>query len=176
MPFECRLSQTPEISLWKCQICIRWEFDSSGARLDEVQEIPFGVEMTDPRDVELALRRAQAAVLNPKMPSERILRMGLDELRKIAKSNQLSFSRNAVCVDISGPQLADIAFVDLPGMPLKSPPFCHLLTNSSLCTGIIQNADQEVVDLVEDVVKFHIRGNCLILVALPMSGAYILGK
>lgn len=36
--------------------------------------------------------------------------------------------------------------------------------------GIIQNADQDIVDLVENVVKFHIQGNCLILVALPMSG------
>ena len=37
--------------------------------------------------------------------------------------------------------------------------------------GIIANAEQEIVDLVEEMVISHIRGNCLILVALPMTGA-----
>jgi len=36
--------------------------------------------------------------------------------------------------------------------------------------GIIQNAESEVVKLVEDLVISHIKGNCLILVALPMTG------
>lgn len=40
-----------------------------------------------------------------------------------------------------------------------------------LVLGIIANADQEIVDLVEEMVVSHIRGNCLILVALPMTGA-----
>ncbi|KAF7800197.1 hypothetical protein EIP86_011444 [Pleurotus ostreatoroseus] len=77
--------------------------------------------------------------------------MRVDELKK-ARPNQLLFSRNAVCVDLSGPQLADLAFVDLPG--------------------IVQYADDSIVKLVEDLVKSHIsrdKGNCLILVTLPMS-------
>ncbi|EKM52205.1 uncharacterized protein PHACADRAFT_198273 [Phanerochaete carnosa HHB-10118-sp] len=63
--------------------------------------------------------------------------------------NELAFSRNAVCMDISGPEMADLAFVDLPG--------------------IIQNASSDTVQLVEDLVKSHIKGNCLILVTLPMN-------
>lgn len=36
--------------------------------------------------------------------------------------------------------------------------------------GLIQNAEPEVVQLVEDLVVSHIKGECLILVALPMTG------
>ena len=38
------------------------------------------------------------------------------------------------------------------------------------CLGIVQNAEDEVVRLVEDLVTAYVKGNCLILVALPMSG------
>lgn len=41
--------------------------------------------------------------------------------------------------------------------------------------GIIQNAEPEVVRLVEDLVISHIKGNCLILVALPMTGTFVTG-
>lgn len=37
--------------------------------------------------------------------------------------------------------------------------------------GLIANADNEIVQLVEEMVVSHIKGNCLILVALPMTGA-----
>ena len=37
--------------------------------------------------------------------------------------------------------------------------------------GLIQNDERELVDLVEDLVRSNITGECLILVAIPMSGA-----
>ena len=100
---------------------IRWEFGQDGKRQDEVQEVKFGPELTRPQDVELTLRRAQARLLNPNMPLDVFLHMGIDELKK-PRPDQLKFSRNAVCVDISSPQLVDLAFVDLPGKgsPLMS--------------------------------------------------------
>jgi hypothetical protein len=39
--------------------------------------------------------------------------------------------------------------------------------------GIIQNAEPEIVKLVEDMVISHISGNSLILVALPMTGTVL---
>lgn len=111
-PFECRLSYSP--NEWRCKISIRWEFDDFGDRRDEVREEQFGEVITTPEDVEIALRRVQTAVLNPKLPSKQFVDMGVNELKR-AKPSQLPFSRNAVCVDLSGPQMADIAFVDLPG-------------------------------------------------------------
>ena len=68
------------------------------------------------------LRRAQAAVLNPstsKLESEktreaaRYVRMTAEEVRRI--KNKLKFSANAICMDLRGPGLTDLAFVDLPG-------------------------------------------------------------
>ena len=37
-------------------------------------------------------------------------------------------------------------------------------------TGLIQNDSKDVVELVEDLVLSNIRGQCLILVTVPMSG------
>ncbi len=39
--------------------------------------------------------------------------------------------------------------------------------------GIVANADDDTVRLVEDLVISNIKGNCLILVTLPMSGTYL---
>jgi hypothetical protein len=39
-----------------------------------------------------------------------------------------------------------------------------------LLVGLIQNAESEIVKLVEDMVLSHIERDCLILVTLPMTG------
>ncbi|KAG7448030.1 P-loop containing nucleoside triphosphate hydrolase protein [Guyanagaster necrorhizus] len=148
-PMECRLSSSSK--LWQCKISIRREFDKNGERMDDISETPFGGVITDKSAVESILRRAQLSVLNPAIPIEKILVSTLDELTKWSKESQSMqpFSRNVVCVDLSGPDLTDLSFIDLPGL--------------------IQNAESNVVSLVEDLVVSHIKGNCLILVALPMT-------
>ncbi|KAI0698694.1 P-loop containing nucleoside triphosphate hydrolase protein [Earliella scabrosa] len=150
-PMECRLSNTSEA--WSCQISIRWEYDGDGKRADEVSEVVFGDVLLNKDDVEPMLRRAQAAILNPTIPLSRFLDADIDTVRaggvKVLGSKPLAFSRNVICVDLAGPELVDLSFVDLPG--------------------IVQNADQEVVQLVEDLVTSYVEGNCLILVTLPMS-------
>lgn len=104
-------------SPWTCQISIRWEYDDKGKRLGRVDEIPFGRPIANPGDVELAIRRAQAAVLNPDSPSSFFVGMSEQELTDTSANNQkaLSFSCNAICVDLSGPDLTDLSFIDLPG-------------------------------------------------------------
>ncbi|KAJ8092575.1 hypothetical protein PM082_006900 [Marasmius tenuissimus] len=146
-PIECRLTSSEEP--WSCQIYIREEYGSTGKRLDEVKNKPFGRVITNKADVEDALRRAQFAVLNPKVDHQTILKTSIDSLSDLSTPQSMSFSRNVVCVDLKGPDLTDLAFIDLPG--------------------IIQNADDETVSLVEEMVVSHIDGNCLILVALPMT-------
>jgi hypothetical protein len=85
--------------------------------LDKVSEVRFGPLITDKGHVELALRRAQAAVLNPSLPDTSFLACSVDELKNGARGNQrtLPFSRNVVCVDLEGPSLTDLNFIDLPG-------------------------------------------------------------
>ncbi|KAK7676574.1 hypothetical protein QCA50_020450 [Cerrena zonata] len=145
-PMECRLSHSS--GGWGCQVSIRWEFKEDGARQDEVCEVPFGPAITSKADVEAVLRRAQTAVLNPSRPLSDFLLTDVNKLQNMG-SKQLKFSRNTVCVNLQGPEFTELAFVDLPG--------------------IIQNAESETVKLVEDLVLSHIRGNCIILVTLPMS-------
>ncbi|KAJ7934585.1 P-loop containing nucleoside triphosphate hydrolase protein [Mycena leptocephala] len=147
-PMECRLSSSS--NSWSCRISIRLEFDASGRPRQEVLERRFGDMITNKDEVEIGLRRAQFAVLNPSVSFEEILAMSAEDVKNgIPDLTPLPFSRNVVCVDLEGPQLTDLMFLDLPG--------------------IIANAEQEIIDLVEEMVVSHIRGNCLILVALPMT-------
>ena len=114
---ECRLSNTSEA--WSCRISIRWEYGDDGKRADEVSEVAFGDVLLNKGDVEPMLRRAQAAILNPTIPLSHFLDADIDTLRaggvKVSGSKPLAFSRNVICVDLAGPELVDLSFVDLPG-------------------------------------------------------------
>lgn len=147
-PMECRLSSS---TTWTCQIFIRREFDKSGRLLDKVSELPFGDPIRNKDQLEFALWRAQVAVLNPHLPLSSFLAHSGDQLCKhpFVSKDTLSFSRDTICVDLEGPELTELAFVDLPGL--------------------IQNAPSKIVHLVEDMVISYIKGNCLILVAMPMT-------
>ncbi|KIJ68611.1 hypothetical protein HYDPIDRAFT_146952 [Hydnomerulius pinastri MD-312] len=145
-PMECRMASSD--GPWSCRISIRWEFDDKGRPENSVSEVPFGDVIHDKGEVELALRRAQAAVLHPGIPATQFLGLSAEKLRNV-KGFTLAFSRNVVCIDLEGPDLTDLSFIDLPG--------------------IIQNAEPEIVKLVEDVVTSNIQGNTIILVALPMT-------
>ncbi|KAA1467036.1 P-loop containing nucleoside triphosphate hydrolase protein [Dentipellis sp. KUC8613] len=148
-PMECRMSSADE---WSCQISIRWEYEADNLKKKDVSEVPFGDLIADPREVELQLRRAQAAVLNPHVRTHDFLTMSAHQIKAGVKSNvkPLLFSRNVVCVDLQGPDLVDLSFIDLPGL--------------------IQVADDPMLlQLVEKLVVDHIAGNSLILVVVPMS-------
>ena len=76
--------------------------------------------LTDKRDVEPMLRRAQAAVLcqgSSGASVEAFVEMDPEEAREKARREGRAFSRNVVCVELAGPELTDLSFVDLPGKP-----------------------------------------------------------
>ena len=77
----------------------------------QVAEIPFGTAITDKSEVEERIRRAQLAILNP---SKRALDF-LGSLGQIDEANEKSFSSDLVSVRISGKEVDDLSFVDLPG-------------------------------------------------------------
>ncbi|RPD70203.1 hypothetical protein L226DRAFT_574923 [Lentinus tigrinus ALCF2SS1-7] len=146
-PIECRLAPAPD---WSCQISIRWEFDEHNKRLNDVREVPFGTRITEKSDVESMLRRAQVAVLDQKTATDHFLTMDDESLKCLLHSKQVArFSRNVVCVALSGPGLANLSFIDLPG--------------------IIHNATDDVVEMVRDLIRSYLQGNSLILVVLTMS-------
>ncbi|KAJ7797153.1 P-loop containing nucleoside triphosphate hydrolase protein, partial [Mycena olivaceomarginata] len=115
-----------------------------------ISETPLGDVLHDKHVLELMLRRAQLAVLDPGTDLATIMRMDVKEIKERSSNPSIAaFSKNLVCVDLEGPDLTDFQFVDLPGL--------------------IQNAASDIVRLVEEMVVDHISGNCLILVAIPMT-------
>ena len=100
---------------WSCRIKLRFDYDSSGRSSLQQKEISFGPTITDRNDVEIWLRRAQAAILNPDLAPERFHTMSIQELRNLPSTNSLKFSRNVVSIFIEDPSATDLSFVDLPG-------------------------------------------------------------
>ncbi|KZS86992.1 P-loop containing nucleoside triphosphate hydrolase protein [Sistotremastrum niveocremeum HHB9708] len=151
-PTECRL--TASSGKWECQISLRIEFDTKGKRLSKPKIVQFGAIIKDKTLVEIALRRAQAQILagdpTDKGTMSKLLMMNEDEIRTFSEQASFQkFSKNTICLDITAPDVVDFQFIDLPG--------------------IIQNAEPELVNMVETMVTENITGNSIILVTLPMS-------
>ncbi|EGN91813.1 hypothetical protein SERLA73DRAFT_127992 [Serpula lacrymans var. lacrymans S7.3] len=109
-PTECRLSHSDEP--WKCLVSLRFITGSNGQPLDQVRNKKFGPPITDKAEVEDRIRRAQRAILNPGKPFLDYLQGGL----RATERTELSFSKNCVSLAISGPDVPDLSFCDLPGL------------------------------------------------------------
>jgi hypothetical protein len=109
-PIECRLSRTDKP--WQCIVSLRFIVDASGQLLDQVRNEQFGDIIYDKAEVEARIRRAQHAILNPHKTRESVLNEG--SIRKEDPSLP-KFSVNCVTLQISGPDVADLSFCDLPG-------------------------------------------------------------
>lgn len=115
---ECSMYSTDEA--WSCKISLRFVYDENNRPLADVRCVPFGPKLSDKSEVELLLRQAQAAILNPHMRPEGFLEKTAEDLQYYRtedafENGTLKFSRNAVVVDISDPDSADLSFTDLPG-------------------------------------------------------------
>ncbi|KAG1856026.1 P-loop containing nucleoside triphosphate hydrolase protein [Suillus subalutaceus] len=146
-PMECTMSSYA--TSWSCTITLRMGFDNNGKDMPKTVTVPFGRAITDRNEVEVWLRRAQAAILNPNVPSSSFHRKTIEELRSL--KNTLKFSRNVVCVSIEDPDATDLSFYDLPGL--------------------IQNEEAETVALVKSLAEHYTKKeNTIILTTIPMSG------
>lgn len=103
-PTECRLSCSTES--WKCDVFLR--LTEGGKTRDE----KFGDTIIDRSKVEERIRQAQRAILNPKIRKEKGAKYYLTEDDEFI---ELTFSKDCVSLQISGPDVADLSFVDLPG-------------------------------------------------------------
>lgn len=144
---------------WNCKISLRFETREDGKALARIREIPFGDELSSPEKVEGALRRAQLAILNPSVsPHAFVTATEADvSLAKggqliLGSTNKLSFSSNLICIDIEGPEVTDLAFLDLPG----------------IISNVDEGEDENNIDLIKSMVDRVITGNCLILLTLSM--------
>ncbi|KAI0368237.1 hypothetical protein BV20DRAFT_480715 [Pilatotrama ljubarskyi] len=152
-PMECTIL-TAQSSAWSCAISLRFlDGDRQASQTRTVQG--FSPLLTRKADVELWIRRAQAAVLCPHMPMETFRNKSRDELRVLTDADVdpavLRFTRSVVVVDIEDPSGVDLSFVDLPGL--------------------VQNVeDDSIIALVEQMVKEYIQQeSTVILVTLPAT-------
>jgi len=161
-PIECHMSSasTP----WRAIVSIRRIVDSDGKPLERLTLTPFGSPIDDRSEVEMRIRQAQQALLNPDMPMEMFLTS-----RGMSKPSALRFTRNSIVVEIKGQGVDDLAFVDLPGRYILK--WVFQITHRTFCTGVIasvgpdgrENDIQEVEELVSEIIKDP---HCLILLLI----------
>ncbi|KAH9965467.1 P-loop containing nucleoside triphosphate hydrolase protein [Russula dissimulans] len=114
-PTECQLSRSDES--WTCVVSLRIVTED-GSTLAQPRRVDFGDPITSKADVTERIRRAQCAILNPQTLSLFFLDCPPDSLEE----RQLSFSHNSVCLEISGKDVDDLSFVDLPGLIVGGEP------------------------------------------------------
>ncbi|KAJ7641667.1 P-loop containing nucleoside triphosphate hydrolase protein [Roridomyces roridus] len=151
-PMECTMSG--ESDSWSCQISLRFDYKQDGSKYATPETHAFGSILTDKTAVELWLRRAQAAILHPHIQYQNFYTKTEDQLKNPpADDRRLSFSKNAVLVELRDSTLTDLGFVDLPGL--------------------IQNDAPEAIRVVRDLTVSRITARkTLILVTIPMSGKF----
>jgi hypothetical protein len=109
---------------WRCSIGIIYTVDSNGDPLSVQEQIPFGPDINSVNEVCDRIERAQVAILHPdRDPIEFV------NSRFLNKS-ECGFSFNSIVVEISGPDVIDLSFVDLPGTHYLSPQELHRLMPS----------------------------------------------
>ncbi|KAJ7027364.1 P-loop containing nucleoside triphosphate hydrolase protein [Mycena alexandri] len=107
-PTECRLSRSD--TPWKCVVELRFVTDKNGQTLGQPRTESFGDPILDKSKVEDRIRRAQRAILNPSKSARTFLEDDDED------ATEVSFSTNYISLQISGPEIADLSFVDLPGL------------------------------------------------------------
>ncbi|KIK81251.1 hypothetical protein PAXRUDRAFT_832978 [Paxillus rubicundulus Ve08.2h10] len=158
-PTECKLSHSD--SPWKCIVKLHFSTNPKGASIP-VRLVPFGDPITSKSLVEDRIRRAQRAILNPSVDPKKYLHG-----KTASNENELSFSKNYVSLEISGKDLADLSFVDLPG----------------LIASVGRAGDERDIELVKSLVTSYIKkDSCVILLTVACEtdfenqGAHHLAK
>lgn len=162
-PTECRLARAD--GRWRCSVALRFTVDENGQALGQARTVAFGDVIYDKVDVEDRLRRAQRAILNPRRRPDYFLSTESDEVEE--PEGQLTFSSNCVELRISGPEVADLSFCDLPG----------------LIASVGRSGNSNDIALVENLVKSYIKKpSCVILLTVACEtdfenqGAHRLAK
>ncbi|KAJ7249503.1 P-loop containing nucleoside triphosphate hydrolase protein [Mycena haematopus] len=129
-PTECRLAYSD--APWKCTVDLHFITDKDGQSLGQPRNEPFGDPILDKSGVEDRIRRAQRAILNPSKPA----RYFLDE-EEDDDPTEVSFSTNYISLQITGPEVADLSFVDLPGENSTSAPSAEVATNIAMVQSLV---------------------------------------
>src|SRR6187551_2775815 len=109
---ECTTSTA---STWSCDIYIREKYGANGNELPgKPSKTDFKTGITNPGELELWIRRAQAAVLflGHRSPAD-FHGMNAVEIRALLDTDEraLPFSKNSVGVDVKGPEATRLRFI-----------------------------------------------------------------
>ncbi|KAF4621477.1 hypothetical protein D9613_001040 [Agrocybe pediades] len=161
-PTEIRLSRSA--APWQCIVSLRYITDSTGQPLGQAKNERFGSIIYDKSEVEERIRRAQRAILSTGKPIQFFL--DNDDNDSLHQPDS-SFSLNSITLQISGPDVADLSFCDLPG----------------LIASISGKGSSNDIDLVESMVTTYIKKpSCIILLTVACEtdfenqGAHRLAK
>lgn len=166
-PTECRLSRSD--TPWQCIVSLRFITDSDGQLLGQARNQVFGGIIYDKAQVEERIRRAQRAILNPKEPAKHFL----EDKDKDRHRSELSFSSNCVSLQVSGPDVADLSFCDLPGEFID----CSL-AHAQHFLGLIASVSStrgsgNDIALVENLVTSYIKKpSCIILLTVACESMF----
>ncbi|OBZ65896.1 Interferon-induced GTP-binding protein Mx2 [Grifola frondosa] len=143
-PTECKLEYSTEP--WKCVVSLRFITDEHGQDLGQFRNETFGDPIFDKAKTQDRIRRAQLAILNPSTDFHHFLEAGAAD----PECNELTFSTNCVSLQISGNNVADLSFCDLPGLIATT-----------------RGGTSNDVELVENLVTSYIsKPNCIILLTV----------
>jgi hypothetical protein len=92
-------------------VTLRFTTDTDGKQLGTARNVQFGDIIVDKREVEDRIRKAQRAILNPRVPATSFL----ESVHDAHDTQGMAFSTNCISLQITGRNVADLSFVDLPG-------------------------------------------------------------
>jgi hypothetical protein len=96
-----------DTTTWSCSISLRFGTDGTTT---------FSPTISNRNDVDIWLRRAQVAVLNPNQPPESFTAISGPDIRTLLDARNEQFTTNTIVVRVLDPNATNLLFVDLPGM------------------------------------------------------------
>jgi hypothetical protein len=125
------------------------------------REIPFGGTITERSEVTERIRRAQRAILSPSVPTIDFLSIAESDFGQ----SEILFSQNCIVVHISGPDVTDLNFFDLPGSFLNV--LLQITFIVTLGTGLFVGGQDNEIDLIRDLaISYMKRPSCIILLTV----------
>ncbi|KAK6507998.1 hypothetical protein TWF481_006417 [Arthrobotrys musiformis] len=158
-PLEITLTEdTSPMAPWRCKVSLRfhkaYNSKKKGDPWTEVQHTqhPF-LTINDPEHVEAVIIRAQLAILNPSRHWGDFVSIPVQTAGS-TETTEVPFSPNVICMEITGNNVPNLSFIDLPGI-------IHVTERKE---------EEYLIKLVRNLVEGYIRQeDCLILLAMTMK-------
>ena len=112
-PMEFKLRTCKDGNNWSCKISLRFTKDVQDKKKGD-HEFTI-IDKSRQGEVEIALRRAQLALLSPSKEIDSFLEMTKEQIEEAAAGLPDPFTDNSVVIEIDGAEV-DVTLIDLPGL------------------------------------------------------------